>query len=92
MVLPLPLILPLLTLLEGTQIGVIAQEVETVFPELVHTDKEGYKSVSYSNLVAPLIEAVKELKQQNETLNNRVEALEKQQQNLIERLEALENK
>jgi hypothetical protein len=77
---------------EGTQIGVIAQEIESVFPELVHTNKEGYKSVSYSNLVAPLIEAVKELKQQNETLNNRVEALEKEQKNLIERLEALENK
>ena len=77
---------------EGTQIGVIAQEIESVFPELVSEDNEGYKSVSYSNLVAPLIEAVKELKQQNETLNNRVEALEKQQQNLIERLEALENK
>lgn len=77
---------------EGTQIGVIAQEIETVFPELVSEDNEGYKSVSYSNLVAPLIEAVKELKQQNETLNKSVEALEKQQKNLIERLEALENK
>ena len=51
---------------EGTQIGVIAQEIESLFPELVSEDNEGYKSVSYSNLVAPLIEAVKELKQQNE--------------------------
>lgn len=43
------------------QLGVIAQEVETQFPEAVHTDKNGYKSVSYTSLVAPLIEAVKEL-------------------------------
>ena len=44
------------------QIGVIAQEVEKQFPELVSTDNEGYRSVAYSNLVAPLIEAVKTLK------------------------------
>lgn len=40
---------------------VLAQEVEKVFPELVQTDAQGYKSVAYGNLVAPLIEAVKEL-------------------------------
>lgn len=43
------------------QIGVIAQEVETQFPELVETNKDGYKSVNYPALVAPLIEAVKSL-------------------------------
>lgn len=42
-------------------IGVIAQEVEKVFPEVVQTDRDSYKSVAYSQLVAPLIEAVKEL-------------------------------
>ena len=42
--------------------GLIAQEVEKVAPELVKTDKNtGLKSVLYANLVAPLIEAVKEL-------------------------------
>lgn len=40
---------------------VIAQEVETVYPELVQTDADGYKSVEYGNLVAPIIEAIKEL-------------------------------
>ena len=44
---------------DGTQIGLIAQEVEAVFPELVSQGE--YKSVSYSNLVSPLIEAIKEL-------------------------------
>ena len=42
--------------------GVIAQDVEKVFPEVVSTNKEtGLKSVEYANMVAPLIEAVKEL-------------------------------
>jgi len=43
-------------------IGVIAQQVEEVVPELVHTNESGYKSVSYGNLAALLIEAIKELK------------------------------
>ncbi|MFT6630786.1 MAG: hypothetical protein ACJAS4_000728 [Bacteriovoracaceae bacterium] len=43
--------------------GLIAQEVERVFPNLVHTDQEsGYKSVQYSNIVSILIEAFKEQK------------------------------
>ena len=47
--------------MRGIQIGVIAQEVETQYPELVLEDAEGMKSVNYSGLVAPLIEAVKAL-------------------------------
>ena len=43
------------------QIGVIAQEVEKIYPQLVHTNEDGYKSVAYANLVSPLIEAAKEL-------------------------------
>jgi Chaperone of endosialidase len=43
------------------QIGVIAQEVERAFPELVTTDQHGWKRVDYLGLIAPLLEAVKEL-------------------------------
>ncbi|WP_413584535.1 tail fiber domain-containing protein [Bdellovibrio sp. HCB274] len=44
------------------QVGVIAQDVEKVFPEVVVTDeKTGMKAVAYDHLVAPLIEAVKSL-------------------------------
>lgn len=44
------------------QVGVIAQDVEKVFPEVVQTDsKSGLKSVAYDHLVAPIIEAMKEL-------------------------------
>ena len=42
------------------QLGVIAQEVEAVLPEVVTTNENGYKSVSYHQLIALLIEAIKE--------------------------------
>ena len=46
---------------QKTQVGFIAQQVEPIFPEVVETDKKGFKSMIYSNLVAPVIEAIKEL-------------------------------
>ena len=52
------------------QIGVIAQEVEEIYPEFVHTDEEGMKSVNYSQMVAVLIEAVKDLNAKIEALEN----------------------
>jgi hypothetical protein len=53
---------------DGLQMGVIAQEVEAVFPEAISTDSQGYKSVNYDSLVAALIEAFKELKAENDAL------------------------
>jgi hypothetical protein len=61
----------------GKRIGVIAQEVEEVFPELVKTAGDGIKAVSYSDLVAVLLQAVKELGSEIAALEKRVEALEK---------------
>jgi hypothetical protein len=59
------------------QVGVIAQEIEQVFPELVNTNKEtGSKSVNYNGLVAPLIQAVKEQQDTIKTLESRLAALE----------------
>ncbi|MCM2354535.1 MAG: tail fiber domain-containing protein, partial [Pseudobdellovibrio sp.] len=43
------------------QIGLIAQDVEKVFPQAVKTRSDGFKSVAYSALIAPVINAVKEL-------------------------------
>ncbi len=57
---------------EGKRIGLIAQEVEAVIPELVNTAADGYKSVAYANLVAVLIEAVKEQQKQIEALERRI--------------------
>ena len=65
-------------------IGVIAQEVEAVFPEIVKTDTHtGFKSVQYENLIAPLIEAVKT--QQiiiDEQTNNSLKSLSEQQKTI----------
>jgi hypothetical protein len=68
---------------EGRQIGLIAQEVEKVLPELVHTDSDGYKTLSYDKLGPVLIEAVKE--QQKEITYEKREIAEKDAR--IERLE-----
>lgn len=52
------------------QVGVIAQEVEAVLPQVVHTDEHGTKHVAYGNMVALLIEAVKDLQSQVEEMKN----------------------
>lgn len=61
-------------------LGVIAQNVEEVFPELVHTDKEGMKSVEYGNFIAPIIEGMRELKNENDALKEQVQQLQQQPQ------------
>ena len=48
----------------STSVGVVAQELETVLPEAVHTDANGTKMVAYGNVTGLLIEAVKELSAQ----------------------------
>ncbi|MCO1343396.1 tail fiber domain-containing protein [Burkholderia multivorans] len=49
--------------------GFIAQDVEPIVPEVVHTDEKGMKSIAYANMTALLAEALKEL-------DERVAALE----------------
>ena len=60
---------------EGKEVGVIAQEVETVLPEAVSEDSEGYKSVDYSKLTPLLIEAIKAQQAQIEELRAEISAL-----------------
>jgi hypothetical protein len=50
------------------QTGLIAQEVQKIFPELVQTDEKGFLSVNYIGLIPHLIEAVKELRNENNDL------------------------
>ncbi len=64
------------------QIGVLAQEVEKEFPELVRTGDDGYKSVDYSKLSPILIEAVKEQDMKIKTQDERIKKLEEENQNL----------
>ena len=61
---------------DDRQVGLIAQEVEQVIPEVVNSPKEGYKSLDYARLTAVLVEAVKELKAENDQLKTRIDALE----------------
>lgn len=51
-------------------IGLIAQEVELVLPQVVRDNDQGFKSVTYGNIVGLLIEAIKELKQEIDELKN----------------------
>jgi len=49
-----------------TQNGFIAQELESIFPNLAYTDNEGYMSIDYISLIPIVIDAVKELDQDKE--------------------------
>ncbi|MCF0048868.1 tail fiber domain-containing protein [Dyadobacter sp. LJ53] len=71
------------------QTGLIAQEVEQIFPELVSTNKDGFKSVNYIGLVPHLIESVKELKRKTDEIAVLRKELEGMRE-LGKRLELLE--
>ena len=51
-------------------IGLVAEEVEKVLPDLVHDNDNGIKSLAYSNIVAVLVEAVKDLKKEIDVLKS----------------------
>lgn len=55
--------------------GVIAQDLEQVYPQLVVGAKDGMKSVNYQGLIGPLIAAVQELKRQNDELRMEIDQL-----------------
>jgi hypothetical protein len=57
--------------------GLVAQDVEQVLPELVETDSDGFKAVDYSKLPLLTIQAVKDLKSENDVLKQRVTELER---------------
>lgn len=59
-------------------IGFIAQEVEEIVPEAVHTDSEGYKSVDYARLMPVLVQAIQEQQAEIGALKAEVEALKAQ--------------
>jgi hypothetical protein len=53
-------------------IGVIAQEIEEILPEVVITRDNGYKAVKYEKIIPLLIEAIKELKAEVDDLKSKV--------------------
>ena len=62
---------------KSLQVGVIAQEIEAVLPEIVSTDSEGYKSVDYSKLTALLIEVNKAQQKEIDVLKSKLSEMEK---------------
>jgi hypothetical protein len=58
---------------KGHDVGVIAQEIEKIFPSLVNTNDTGYKGVKYDKLVALLIEGIKEQQKQIDELKQLIE-------------------
>ena len=61
----------------STKVGVIAQEILEVIPEVVNQNDEGMYSVSYGNLTAVLIEAIKEQQKQIDELKEIINGLTK---------------
>lgn len=51
-----------ITGITGNSYGVIAQEVQKEFPEMVNRGEDGYLTVDYIQLIPVMIEAIKELK------------------------------
>lgn len=55
-----------------TSYGLSAQEVEKILPEIVKTRENGYKGINYLNIIAILIESVKEIKKELEQIKNQI--------------------
>ncbi|MBI2966927.1 MAG: tail fiber domain-containing protein [Bacteroidetes bacterium] len=73
------------------QIGFIAQDVEKIYPELVKTDNNGFKSIDYGKLTPLLLEAIKEQEKQIEETGKEVKELRTQFEKLLIQLKRNEN-
>ncbi|TXG80733.1 MAG: tail fiber domain-containing protein [Spirochaetes bacterium] len=62
---------------KSTKLGLVAQEVQAVLPEVVYEQEDGILGVSYGNIVGVLIEAMKEQQAMIETLEAKIELLTK---------------
>jgi len=75
---------------EKHQVGLIAQEMEKVLPEVVNQDDQGYYSVSYGGVVPVLIEAIKEQQEDIRDQQEIINSMQNQNENLKKRLDKLE--
>jgi hypothetical protein len=60
---------------KGKSFGFIAQDLETIFPELVGTDRKGRKSIPYAAITPVLVEAIKAQHEEIEALRKEINAL-----------------
>jgi hypothetical protein len=72
----------------GKQTGFIAQEVESVIPDSVRTDKGGWKSVAYTTIIPYVIEGVKEMHLEIESQSKQIDDQSKQIDELSKKDEA----
>ncbi len=72
--------------------GVIAQEVEGILPEAVHTAPDGEMSVNYSSLIAPLIESTHEMAARTRALERSLLERQKQIDEMRAQIKELENR
>lgn len=70
----------------GSKIGVIAQELQKVYPEMVTQGKDGFLKVDYTQLTGMLIQAVKEQQKEIEALKNRMDRQQEQINSILEKL------
>ncbi|MDD3079698.1 MAG: tail fiber domain-containing protein [Paludibacter sp.] len=54
------------------QFGLVAQEVQEVYPELVYEDPEGYLAINYTGLIPIMIETIKDLVHSDMLFNERI--------------------
>jgi len=67
---------------DGEQIGLIAQDVEKIIPEVVNESADGYKSLDYAKLVSVLIESIKEQQGQIDKQQDQIQELSKRVEEL----------
>jgi hypothetical protein len=68
---------------DSNHVGFIAQEVEALYPELVSTNEDGYKSLNYAGFTPILLQAIRELKTEKDGMEEKLEAQEEQAAALI---------
>jgi len=73
-------------LTDEKRVGVIAQDVEKVYPELVTTDSEGIKGVCYTSLIGLLFEGIKELNKNNKEMKDELNQMKEDMKQMKELL------
>jgi hypothetical protein len=77
---------------DGTQIGLVAQDVEKVFPDLVRTDDKGYKAVAYDKLSVILLQGIKDQQKQIKSQQEQIDRLQNIVNEMNVKLDELINK
>jgi regulator of replication initiation timing len=77
---------------KSRQLGLSAQDVEKVLPEIVSKGNDGYLSVEYSKLTPVLIEAIKEQQKQISSQNAQIESQKQENQQLKSELQTMKER